>query len=110
MTSRAHRGALILGLAALIAAACAPSAAPGRPASAPSAAASGPGAAAGPGPAAPPVAREAFHLGYPNLSMSYLPILMARDLGYYDEEALDADVTLMRANVGQAALIAGEIE
>jgi NitT/TauT family transport system substrate-binding protein len=105
-----------IGLVALLVAACA---APREGSSGPAAAARPPaGAATAPGAAAAgtvasattAVPREAFHLGYPNLSLSYLPILMARDLGYYEEEGLDADLSLMRANVGQAALVSGEIE
>jgi NitT/TauT family transport system substrate-binding protein len=103
------------GLAAAITAACAvpreagnaPPAASGSAASAPASSSTvTPGAAS----TTAPAARESFHLAYPNLSMSYLPILMARDLGYYEQEGLDADVVQMRANVGQAALVAGEVD
>ena len=102
------------GLLALTVAGCTaprpatPAASSGGTGTAPGAASAAPASAA-PAPAAA-LSRETFHLAYPNLSLSYLPILMARDLGYYDEEGLDADVLLMRANVGQAALVAGEID
>jgi NitT/TauT family transport system substrate-binding protein len=108
MVGHNRRIGLALGIC-LSVAACATPATPRDTGSQPSAA---PAAPADPAAASPtsPVARESFRLAYPNLSMSYLPILMARDLGYYEQEGLDADVMLMRANVGQAALVAGEID
>src|SRR5579883_331368 len=113
MVNSARRRRLALGLCLLLAACTAPAAphaaepttprAAGGAAVAPAAAATSPAAAT-------PAPRETFPLASPNLSMSYLPILMASDLGYYEQEGLDADVSLMRANVGQAALVAGEID
>src|SRR3954449_1478052 len=100
MMSGGRRVAQVLGLS-LSLAACAAPAAPSRAGSPPAAAPSNSEAL----PSTPPAAPEAFRLGYPNLSLSYLPILMARDLGYYEQEGLDGDVMLMRANVGQAALV-----
>ncbi|HZS00331.1 MAG TPA: ABC transporter substrate-binding protein [Chloroflexota bacterium] len=111
------RRMLEAGLITLLLAGCAGprEGAPAAPAAEARPAAGSAPAASTPAPAAPtaaraPATREAFHLAYPNLSMSYLPILMARDLGYYDEEGLDADLVQMRANVGQAALVAGEVD
>jgi NitT/TauT family transport system substrate-binding protein len=42
--------------------------------------------------------------------MSFLPLLVAREQGFYREEGLDADLQQVRANVGQAALVAGEVD
>ncbi len=100
----ADRWVVVLLVGVLIGACATPAAPPA--AEAPTA---GAPAAAG-APASPPAPRAPFRLGYPNLSLSYLPILMAREAGYYEEEGLDADLQQMRANVGQAALVSGEID
>jgi ABC-type nitrate/sulfonate/bicarbonate transport system substrate-binding protein len=104
---------VVIGLALVMVACAAPSGAPAPGRSAPAAPAAGaPAAASGSAPAAATgaPARESFKLGYPNLSLSYLSMLMAREHGLYAQEGLDADVQQMRANVGQAALVAGEVE
>jgi NitT/TauT family transport system substrate-binding protein len=58
---------------------------------------------------APPTPVPA-HFAYPNLSLSFLPLIVAREQGYYAEEGLEAELVEMRANVGQAALVSGEVD
>jgi NitT/TauT family transport system substrate-binding protein len=57
-----------------------------------------------------PAPRAAARFAYPNLSLSFLPLIVARDKGHYAEEGLEAELVEMRANVGQAALVAGEVD
>jgi NitT/TauT family transport system substrate-binding protein len=86
-------------------------AAPERPSQEPPASASAPAAAApAPAASAAPAPRVAARFAYPNLSISFLPLIVARDKGHYAEEGLDAELVEMRANVGQAALVAGEVD
>src|SRR5581483_9189649 len=85
-------------------------------------AAQAPAAGEPPAPAAPTVAptappdtpaaltRVPARFAYPNLSLSFLPLIVARDMGHYAEEGLDAELVEMRANVGQAALLSGEVD
>jgi NitT/TauT family transport system substrate-binding protein len=82
------------------------------PAASPPAAPAQPAVAGEPAAAAPTAApaRVPARMAYPNISLSFLPMIVARDVGYYAEEGLDAELIEMRANVGQAALIAGEVD
>jgi NitT/TauT family transport system substrate-binding protein len=100
---------LVGALAALVGASCAaPSR--GEPAAAPGAGMSDTPAAVAAAPAAGTPELERFRLAYPNLSASYLPMFVAQEQGYYQSEGLDVELLEMRANAGQAALMAGEVD
>ncbi|HZS00330.1 MAG TPA: ABC transporter substrate-binding protein [Chloroflexota bacterium] len=104
------RRPLLLALGLLLA--CSAPAGPVPAAKAPAASETSPAPA--PPTAAPdtPAAltRVPARFAYPNLSLSFLPLIVARDMGHYAEEGLDAELAEMRANVGQAALLSGEVD
>jgi len=97
---------LLPALGLLLACAAPASPAPLAPAPSPAPAATVPASVSSPA----ALTRVPARFAYPNLSLSFLPLIVARDKGHYAEEGLDAELIEMRANVGQAALLSGEVD
>ncbi len=106
---------LVLALA-LAAAGCGGRAAPSgpaRPAGAPAASpppAASPSPTAGSGASAAPAALERVSLALSARSLSFLPQLMAKSLGFYEAEGLDVQPVVMRSDLQIAGLLSGELD
>ena len=51
-----------------------------------------------------------IRIAVPSISASQMPVYMAKDLGYYTDEGLDAEIILMRGGVSIQALVAGSVD
>lgn len=49
-------------------------------------------------------------LAVPSISVSNMPAVMAKELGYYRKEGFDVEIVLMRAGVSVQALVAGSVD
>lgn len=54
--------------------------------------------------------REPVKVHNPSFDISVIPLYVAKDKGYFDEEGLDASFILAADNIGVQALIAGEFD
>lgn len=59
----------------------------------------------------PPLAAQTgkIHISAPSKSLSWFPIHLTRDLGFYRAEGLDVDYVIMKPQVAMQALIAGDV-
>ncbi len=112
-TRQRARGLGVLAILTMLLAACA-GGAPGGSAPAGSTQASGGGAAphsaAGQPVPAAPSAPERVTLAVSARSLSFLPQLLARSLGYYEREGLDVEIVTMRSDLQIAGLLSGELD
>ena len=51
-----------------------------------------------------------IRLAVPSISVSNMPVVMAKELGYYRNEGFDVEIILMRAGVSIQALVAGSAD
>ena len=110
-----HLLAWLLG-SVLLASACAPRvpASPPPPAvpSAPSSGGSQPAPAPAPAPAAPPAARtlDRVTVGTPAKILGNLPIYLAQEVGIFQDEGLNFDLSTVRGDTGVAAVVSGSLD
>ena len=50
-----------------------------------------------------------IHISAPSKSLSWFPIHLAREKGFYRAEGLDVDYVIMKPQVAMQALIAGDV-
>ena len=50
-----------------------------------------------------------IHISAPSKSLSWFPVHLARDKGFYRAEGLDVDYVIMKPQVAMQALIAGDV-
>jgi ABC-type nitrate/sulfonate/bicarbonate transport system substrate-binding protein len=86
--------------------------APSQPAAAKPATAGSPAAASGGSPAAPakPVELERVTLALSARSLSFLPQLLAKTLGYYEAEGLAVEPIITRSDLQMAGMLSGELD
>src|SRR5713226_149194 len=51
-----------------------------------------------------------IRLAVPSISVSNMPAVIAKELGYYRKEGFDVEIILMRAGVSIQALVAGSTD
>src|SRR5215210_4546073 len=71
---------------------------------------SAPTDAAGSPASAPAGPLERVTLGFSARSVSFLPQLMAKTLGYYEAEGLNVEPIVMRSDLQMAGLLSGELD
>jgi NitT/TauT family transport system substrate-binding protein len=98
----------------VLASACAPAApaGPPTPAARPATGSGGSAPAPAAAPAAPPTARalDRVTVGTPAKIVGNLPIYLAEEVGIFQDEGLEFDLTTVRGDTGVAAIISGSLD